>query len=175
MAWAPKSKALNLRAIADNLLAFWTLNQEEAIPWAAAELGYVDEIPLLKKLAQNAFAMLGPNFPAVGFASDADAADYNDAIASGYIVRFLCMVTGPDPDICVRQARVYALALTSMMLNCPKATLTDKARVVANNTQIEDTVIEFEEVLSDEERTEYYQSFQLQATIRVHASSLEGA
>jgi hypothetical protein len=177
MPWTPIQKALNLRAIADNILTYWLANQADAVPWAATQLAYADPIPLLKRFSDSAaiLAEKAPVFPAVAFASDADAADYNDAIESGYIVRFDTMVTGPNAEVCVRQARVYSLALLSMLLNCPKATLAANARVTINNTHIEDTIIEFGEILSNEEQTDFMQRFELQATIRVHASSFEGA
>lgn len=176
MAWTPTVKVLNLRAIADNLLDYWMTNQADAIPWAATQLAYADPIPLLKNFLDSAafLAEKGPIYPAVAFASDADAADYSDTtVAGGYILRFDTMVTGEDPELIVRQARVYALALLSMMLNCPKATLVDRAGVTADKTKIEDSVIEFGEMLSNNEQTAFMQRFELQATVRVFGTTVQ--
>lgn len=170
MAWLPQLNAPNLRAIADNLIAYWKLNQEDAFAWAGDA-----ELPPIKEFLDNIED--DPGFPAVALVNDVAAIDYvtgGTVVNAGYQPTFDLMVVGPDPKECVRQARVYVKALISMWVNCPDATLVANAGVSPKNVVVEDVTSNFLEMMIHEDKIDFMQRVSIQATVRVEGSIFTG-
>jgi len=167
VAWTPRYKVLSLREIANNLVTYWKANQEEVFEWAGDA-----DLPLIKEFSDS-LNEDNTGFPAVALQNDVDAQDFitkGTEINAGYQPSFSLMVVGPDPNECVRQARLYVLSLSSMMVNCPPATLLANTGADLKEAVVEDITASFLEMMINEDKTDYLQRVDIQATIRVKGS-----
>ena len=167
MAWTPRYKVLSLREIANNLVTYWKANQEEVFVWLGDS-----ELPLIKEFTDS-LNEDNTGWPAVALNNDVDAQDFvskGTEINAGYQPSFALMVVGPDPNECVRQARLYTLGLSSMMVNCPPETLLANTGANLKEAVVEDITASFLEMMISEDKVDYMQRVDIQATIRVKGS-----
>jgi hypothetical protein len=165
MAWTPTYSILAPRAIASNLLAWFSTNQTEAILWANAGTA----LRPLKSIADALADPSNPVFPALQFLDDNDAADYSgDQGIGSYSVTFECMVQSAVPATAIQEARVYDKAIKSMIRECPDATLLSNSGAVAINLQ----TIEggFDPIKTNDLQNDFLQVFQVRAVFLLAGS-----
>src|SRR5687767_6304164 len=121
MAWTPTNKVINTRILASNILTFIAANQTDALTWANGAPGMINFQDINDSVANRN----NPIFPAIALRDDDDAADYTgDLIEPAYSATFEVMVESSVPSTAVTKARVYSLALSSMLRNMTSAELT---------------------------------------------------
>jgi hypothetical protein len=76
------------------------------------------------------------------------------------------MVTNPDPNVAVVEARKYVKAVTSMIRNCPQATYTANTGTQAQAASLQTIEIGFDPIKSNEMHNDFLQQFQIRATYR---------
>lgn len=129
MTWAPTKQVIDLSGVVDNLLEYIETNQADAHLWANGE-------PLddYKALYPNATGRLSTKFPHLIVldqehkGEDTDT-EQGEVLAITLVLTLEGAVTGSNVDTVVNNAKKYALALESMLMNIPSATLTGSASV----------------------------------------------
>lgn len=120
MGWTPTVKVLDLRHIANNLLAYIEANQADALEWAyeapATATGFL-------KFYKSAKGRLSTIFPCLMILEKGVANDLEDAITGVLTIKFEAVIAGADADTLADDAVKYGMALESMLANIPKATL----------------------------------------------------
>jgi hypothetical protein len=165
MVYTPEWNTINSRAIVENLFAYWATNQADALTWAGD-----GSLKAIKKFSDSVANRAVPVFPAAAFSDDSEAIDFaGDLITALYQPSFEFMVTNPNPDEAVRQSKVYVKAFTSMIVNCPEATLLSGTS--ATKSIIEDMTVAFDPIRADEEQIDFMQLFQIRPTFRLEASA----
>jgi hypothetical protein len=159
--WVPNYSILAPRAIAVNLLSYFSTNQADAILWANGSA--------LRPLKSIADALADPNnpvFPALQFLDDNDAADYSgDASQGVYSVTFECMVQSSAPATAIAEARAYDKAIKSMIRECPNATLV--ANSGANVATLQTIEAGFDPMKTNDLQNDFLQVFQVRATFLI--------
>lgn len=167
MAWTPTKKSLAARAIPATLLAYFAEHQEEALAWAGGS-----GLKKFKSFAQSvveARRAAKPIYPSISFVSDDDRQTLNDdQIDGGYTCTFEVHITGRDPDAVTEEARIYAKAIGSMIVNCPLAEGTGALKV-------EPVILDFsfDEIRANEKQNEFLQMFEFRLTAQVTGSRYE--
>lgn len=169
MAWTPTHGIINARAIASNLLTYFETNQVDALAWANGGSGLIP----FQRIENSIGNMNEPFYPAIMFSQDNDAADYTEELVdAGYSVTFEVMITNPDPNTAVSQARVYEAAIKSMIRNCPQSTYTANTGALASGAVLRTLEAGFDPIKSNENRNDFLQQFQVRATYTLTASAL---
>lgn len=168
MAWTPTHSVINARAIAENLLAYFEANQAEALEWANGS-----PMKSFQRIENSVGNINLPVYPAIMFSDDADRVDYADELAVGaYELMFEVMVTHPNPNTATTLAIKYAMALASMIRNCPQATYTANSGALASGAVLSLLEIGFETIKTNDQHNDFLQQFQMKATYTLTASAL---
>lgn len=160
MAWTPTRSIITARAIPENLLTYVTdaTRCADALTWASGT-GY----KLLKKYTTSALARTTPIYPCIAFEDDTDKQDLSgDLIDAVYSVIFEVSIQNATADTALTQARVYAKAISSMIVNCPTATLITNTGAVFG--VIEAIEVGFLPIKTNEKQNDFLQQFQIRAT-----------
>ena len=167
MAWTPTKAIITARAIPQNLLTWVTDadRQADALTWAGGQ-GY----KAIKTFSQSVANRTVPVYPAIAFSDDNDLQDFgDDLIAGGYSCVLEVSIQNANPDTAVTQARIYAEAIVSMIVNCTTLS-TDTGADLVTIQQIE---VGFEQIKSNEKQNDFLQQFQIRVTCTMHASMYE--
>ncbi len=171
MAWMPEHAVINSRAIADNLLAWFELKQVEALAWAGDGS--------LKPFQTIANSMANPDmplYPAINFNDDNDEVDYTNEITVGaYRVVFELTVQNSNASAAIVNARKYAIAIASMIRNCPPATLCANTGAVPSLTVLNTMTIGFDFIKAGKDgtaRNDFGQIFRVAVTYTLHADGI---
>lgn len=178
MAWTPTKNILTSRAIPDNILAYVldATRQAEALTWAGGT-----GQKLVKKLTASA-AGNATVYPCIQLIDDNDAQDTSeDIIQAAYICTFEISVTSQTLETAITQAKVYAKAFCSMMINMPSYIAgpdistdtglggnTGGTRGTARILQV-DTA--FDPIKANDKRNEFLQQFQIRLTVSLTGPS----
>lgn len=158
--WEPTLAVLSSRAIPENLIGFITNEawQEAVLTWAGGS-----GLKLLQTRAQRRKHPDKPAFPVIYFSDDNDAKQYDSEVVPGaYSLVLEVVIQNADPDEATRQARIYAKAIESMILNIPKATLLDGTGAFAATLDTIETG--FDRMKENKDRkNDFYQIFQVRA------------
>lgn len=166
MAWTPKQNVANKRKIVANLMAFVKTNQVDALAWASPN----ETLKPFVEFSDSVGNRDKPNLPSLAFADDDAASDYTqDLVASAYRVNFEAMVENSDANKVVQQARLYALALESLIRNIEKPALL--AGTGIGNFTLETIETGFEQVKVNRRRTMFMQMFEVRATYTLRAAN----
>lgn len=162
MAWTPVNKVINTRALASNILTFIAANQTEALAWANGASGLIGFQDINASVANRS----NPVFPAIALRDDDDAADYTgDILEPAYSATFEVMIENPLPAVAVTKARVYSLALSSMLRNMTNAQLI--SGTTAQAAVLISIETGFEQIQANEQQNSFLQVFQIRATYRL--------
>lgn len=169
MVWNPQYTVINSRAIADNLLTYFATNQADALTWAGG-----GSLKPFRKFSNSIANRAVPVYPAIAFSDDNDAVDYTGDVTEGaYSLTFEVSIdkaTANDSnaaDTVVTDARLYAIAIVSMIRNCPLATLAANTGALAGGTVIETIECGFDPIRSNDARNEFLQVFQVRTVFRL--------
>lgn len=168
MAWTPTLAVIKTRGVAANLLAYITdgTRQTDAYTWAGDAA-----LRTIKTVSNSVASRTTPFYPAIAFSDDNDAQDFtNDIINAAYSCIFEVSIQNADPDAAVVQARKYAAAIASMIVNCPKATLT--ANTGAVDASLNTIETGFEPIKTNEMQNDFLQVFQIRVTFTLYAEYL---
>jgi hypothetical protein len=121
MVWAPRANVIDLTQIADNLLAYIADNQTDALIWANGGTGLDD----FAKFYTNAVGRLQTQFPSLMILTQRAEPDLSgEILLSRLEVTLEGTIAGNETDTLVRDAKIYAKAVESMIMNIPPETLT---------------------------------------------------
>ena len=121
MVWTPQKNVIDLTTIADNLLEFIALYDEDALDWANGGPGLVG----FTKLYTNASGRLQTEFPSLMILAQESETDLTgDMIEAGLQLVLEGTISGPDADELVANTKKYARAVESLLTNIPADTLT---------------------------------------------------
>jgi hypothetical protein len=169
MPWTPTFSVINARAIAANLLTYFETNQVDALAWANGGAGLLP----FQRIENSVGNLDSPVYPAIMFSDDNDATDYAETLPDGaYSLTFEMMVTNPDPNVAVVEARKYVKAVTSMIRNCPQATYTANTDTQAQAASLQTIEIGFDPIKSNEMHNDFLQQFQIRATYDLSGSAI---
>lgn len=158
MAWTDTYKVIDARRIPGNLLAYFQTNQTDALLWAHGS-ALKDFQQFSDSVANRAF----PVFPSIAFKRDSmKTTGDGDLLETEYSVVFEVVIENPGANTVVAQARSYAKAIASMMVNCPDATL--YANTEASTGVITELADNFDEVKANETQNDFFQEFEVGAT-----------
>lgn len=162
MPYANTHNVLNLRAIADNLLAYIAANQAAAF----TALGF-SSLKLIKDFQDSVANRAVPVFPAIAFSDDNDAQDFSGdgLIRAGYSCTFEVMVQNADPNVAVADARKYARAIASLVRNIDDDSLL--ADTGANVATLQSLETGFDPIRANEMQNDFLLMFQVRATYTV--------
>jgi hypothetical protein len=167
MAWTPTNKVINTRIVASNILSFIAANQTEALTWANGATGLIAFQDINDSVANRS----NPIFPAIALEDDDDETDYTgDILQPLYRVKFEIMVQSADPSAAVTKARIYDLAVKSMIRNMTAAELTDGLTDI--NAVLLAVESGFEPMQANEQQNSFLQVFQIRATFRLTGAAL---
>ena len=167
MTWAPTRAIVTARAIPDNILAYIVDadRQADVLTWAGN-----GDLKLIKTFASSVGNRLRPVYPSIAFLNDEDAKDYaEDIISAVYRGTFEIVIQNSDPDQVVTNARVYAMAIESMILNCPNATVT--VGTGASIAVVETIQMVFDEIKTNEKQNDFFQPFNIRVSWLIHAGA----
>lgn len=167
MTWTPQKAVITARAIPENLLTYITdaTRCRDALDWALGSSSAAT-YKLLQKYTTSVLARSTPVFPSIAFQDDTDAQDLSgDVIQGAYSLTFEVSVQNTSPDNALTQARVYEKAITSMMVNCPVATLI--AGAAAITATYEALEVGFLTIKTNEKQNDFLQQFHVRATISI--------
>jgi hypothetical protein len=119
MAWTPQYKVIDQRLLAENLLAYMETNQTDALTWANEGAGLSD----FQRFYTNASGRLQTISPCLMILGQQVETNLEDSLQSDFRLVLEGAVSGPDTDELVANAKRYAMAVESMAVNIPSATL----------------------------------------------------
>ncbi len=170
MPWTPSLSIVLSRAIATNLLTYFAANQVDALTWA----GGVNLKPIAK-FADSTADRTAPVYPAISFLSDNDAVAYgDDLLSAGYNVVFELMIQNPNPNTAITDARIYAKAFVSMIVNCPATSLEVNTGATPRSVVLQSVDTGFDPIKTNDNQTDFMQQFQVRATYTLFAENREG-
>jgi hypothetical protein len=123
MAWTPQYKVIDQRRVAENLLAFMELNQTDALDWANDGPGLRD----FTKFYTNSSGRLATDFPVLMVLGQQVETNLEDNLQADMRLVLEGAISGSDTDLLVSDAKRYAMAVESMAVNIPSATLMENA------------------------------------------------
>lgn len=130
MAYEPKTKVVDTRGFAENLLSHIAENQLEALEWASDG----DGLPKIAKFAASAAGRLSTVFPSLMVTRRSQASDTEDMVNTVLTVDLELMVSGRDADTVTSNSAKYAMAVESLIRNAPVQSLTAGGKVHVNGT-----------------------------------------
>lgn len=169
MVWAPANKTIYSRAVASNLLAYFAdaTRQADAIAWA-----HGSALRPFQNISNSIANRAVPVYPSIAFADDDEAQDpTGDILLSAYSVTFELLIQNSDPGIAVTEARSYAKAVVSMILNCPLSTLAASTGANVNATSQEGFETAFEEIKTNDIQNDFLQTVKIKAAFVLRASA----
>lgn len=161
MAWSPTKAIITARAIPENLLTYVTdaTRCADALTWAGGS-----SYAVLKKYTTSALARTTPIYPCIAFEDDQDKQDLSgDLIEAVYSVIFELSIQNASADTATLKARIYAKAVSSMIVNCPTATLITNTGAVFG--LVEAIEVGFMPIKTNEKQNDFLQQFQIRTTI----------
>jgi len=161
MSWTPTGKVINTRLIAANILTFIAANQVEALAWTNATL-----IPF-QDIKDSVANRTNPVYPSIALRDDNDEGSYDgDFLQIAYRATFEAVIENPNPSIAVQNARLYNLALCSMLKNM---TLTDLKTGINNVSSIDLKTMEtgFDEIKANPQQNSFAQFFEVRVTYQI--------
>lgn len=126
MSWEPQINVFDPRPIKDNLIAWFTASQADALLWANGG----EALPPLLDFHKNIRPVT--RFPALTFLDAAHATEFEDIISIRLSMLLQVAVVHGDQDELDRRASRYAMALESMLLNTPKTTFNTDSILTVN-------------------------------------------
>ena len=129
MAWTPTNRVPQLTLYSANLLAYIAANYAEALTWAGG-----GSLPSFVRVYNSAAGRIYDAFPYLLLLDESAATDYtSDLNETAWQVTLEWAISAdatqaadansPIGDDLAQQARVYAMALESVLLNIPSASL----------------------------------------------------
>lgn len=168
MAWTPTINQINCRAIADNLLAYFQTNQAAALTWAGGTV-----MRPFQAISSSVANRSVPIFPALQFLSDNDAVDYTgDVLIAAYSLTFEVMIQNSSPDQAVTDAKIYAKAVVSMILNCPDAIAAANTGGNVNTLTIHNIESGFDPMKTNKQQNDFLQVFQIRTQYTISGPAL---
>lgn len=166
MAWTPTKAILKPRVLAENVLSYIQTNQADAILWANSNTA----LRSIMKFGDSVANRLIPVYPSMYFSDDNDAQDLSeDVITSLYTPIFEVNVQSTTPDEALRQARIYWVAIASMMVNMPMSSKT--ANTGAKDADLLGLETGFLQIKSNEAQNDFLQTFQIRASYQLRAAN----
>jgi hypothetical protein len=165
MAWEPKQNTADFRYVVTNLLAYIEANQADALAWAS-------DTPLepFVALYPNAAGRLGSLYPNLMVVRQDQAMDFSgDVLIAGIELLLEGVVTGPDADQLVIDAKAYAMAVESMLLNIPHRTLTASGKQSGLEVIME-METQFDVLRGQKTATSFLQLWQTRVVFRIHSA-----
>lgn len=158
MPWTPTYAVINARTIVGNLLTYFEANQADALLWA-----HGSALRPFEQFSDSIANRAIPVFPSIAFRRDSmTTGGDGDLLETEYSLVFEVVIESQSPDTAVSEARSYAKAIASMMVNCPDATLLANTGAVAGVlTELADN---FEEMQANEIQNDFFQEFEVGAT-----------
>ena len=132
MAWTPDAKVFDFRHIGQNLLDFVEANQQDALVWAGGP-----GLKVFEKFYTNASGRLQTIFPSLMILDQTTTTDLEDINEGDVALTFEATVTGGDADQLVADTKTYAMALESMLVNIPPASLMAGALITQRSYIVE--------------------------------------
>lgn len=168
MPWTPEETVIHARAIPDNLFAYFAANQADAFTWAGDS-----SLKPVKKFSNSVADRTKPVYPSMAFVDDNDAADYAASTATQgvYRVTFELSIQNQNADTAVSQARTYAKAFLSMVLNCPKATYAANTGALATASSVDLVECAFDPIRTNDKQNDFLQVFQIRVTYLLQAGN----
>lgn len=169
MAFDAALPILDLVPIAQNLLAYFEANQDEALALAQTVYGYhigPSAAPLkpFQEFSNSVANRDKPVFPAISFRDDNASVDYSqEVLAGGYSVTFEMMVTNPDPSEAVIQSRIYQKAVKMMIRNIDDASLIANTGAAANKNFLDSIETTTEAIRANATQTDFLQTVTITA------------
>jgi len=159
MVWAPSKAVITPRALAVNLLTYFGTHQADALTWAGGT-GLV---------ALRAYSTVAsrvdnkPIYPMISFLDDNDSVIYgNDLSEAAYQVTFEVVIENTNPATAVENAKIYAKALVSMIINCPAADLATGTGATQGSITCQEIETGFDEIKHIDKK-DFFQVFQIRA------------
>lgn len=167
MAYAPTQKVIDTRFIGRNILAYVEATQEEALPWANDG----EDLKTFQQFADSLANRLKPVMPSIAIADDSQATIFDgDVLQPVYRIVFEVMIGGANPNGLFTQAKRYAYALESLLLNIPSATVTaDSENLISVKPSTFET--DFDAIGVNDSKNYFMQMFQTKATYLLTASA----
>jgi hypothetical protein len=158
MAWTDTHKVIDARRIVSNLFTYFQTNQTDALLWAHGS-ALKDFQQFSDSVANRAF----PVFPSIAFKRDSmTTGGKGEVLETEYSLVFEVVIENQGANTVVAQARSYAKAIASMMVNCPDSTL------LANTGAVKGVITEladnFSEVKTNDMQNDFFQEFEVGAT-----------
>ncbi len=175
MAWSPSYAVITPRAIADNILTYWTdaTRQADALTWADGT-----GLRLIKTVSQIKANTAFTPYPSVEFADDSDLQEFgNDIIECEYEVAFRFGIQGTSAATALANARKYSAAFTSMLVNCPPATLATNSGATPGTVTVQRVATGYDVIKAGNEgkaTADFLQEFEIRASITMNGSSFTG-
>lgn len=166
MTYSPTLVILTPRAIALNLLGYFASTQADALTWA----GNGNLIPI-QEFAASVGNRSEPVFPYIATETDEDAVIYGgDSIDSLYRVQFELVIENPDPNAATANAKIYAKAICSMILNCPPATLGANTGADGHDIRCREIITGFEPIGTNDAEDDFFQEVKIRAEFTLFAA-----
>lgn len=120
MVWNPTQSATDIRAIIPNLLGYIETNAPAALSWANDSVA----LDTFKTIFNNASRGTVIEFPSLIVSGDRATTVIDDrGLVIIYTIELEMMITGPEPTQLTKDIKAYVMAVESMILNIPMATL----------------------------------------------------
>lgn len=120
MAWTPELNVVDLTPVIDNLLGYIGGNQTDALTWANGGTGLDD-----MTLYSNAAGRLASQYPQLIVLTQSDEGELESdtLLTTEFRIRLEVAVMGTADELPAK-AKTYDLAVRSMLVNIPNATMT---------------------------------------------------
>jgi hypothetical protein len=167
MTWAPTRAVITARAIPENLLTYITdaTRCRAALDWALGSTSAAT-YKLLNKYTTSVLARSTPVFPSIAFSDDNDEQAGEDVLVCIYTAIFEVSVQNTSPDTAATQARVYSKAISSLMLNCPIATLISGTGATFGQVP-HPPMTGFLPIKTNEKQNDFLQQFQIRVVVNL--------
>jgi len=160
MAWTPTVNILRSRAIAENLLAYISANQADAILWANGT-----PIRAIAQFSDSVANRTNPVYPSIAIESTEDAQVFGEDIHDGaFIVTFEVLVESASPTTAVSEAKVYDTAIKSMIANIPAATIATGTGAIIGTIVLQSTESGFDDIKSNDMENDFCQPLKIKAS-----------
>ena len=174
MAWTPTYRILTPWAIPSNLLTYITdaTRQADALTWAGGS-----SLKAIKTFSNSTASRAIPVYPAIAFSDDNAMQEYDDDLVTcGYQCLFEVSIQNAVADTAVTQARYYAAAITSMIRDCPLATLAANTRAIVDATKVLVGEAGFKPIQAGNgglATNDFLQAFDIRVTVSLIGSAFE--
>jgi hypothetical protein len=167
VSWSPRNNIIDLDKIVENLFAFMTTNQTDAILWANNNVA----LTAFAKLYPSARGRLSTVFPCLMLLKKNIVTDFSgDLVQASISLIFEAQIQGGNVDVIVEKAEKYAKAVESMLINIPMKDLTNGALNLQSG-DIENIETEYDLLRSNKGNTVYLQVFQTQIEYIIYGAA----